>query len=57
MTGGTVVFLMTALLVPYSRELFHVSALHGDDFALCAGVAVSGILWFEVLKTLSIEGA
>lgn len=48
--GGILVFLTLVLYVPYLRELFHFSALHGIDLCMCIAAGVISILWFEGLK-------
>lgn len=50
--GGTTFFLSLALLVPFLRDIFHFSALHPNDLALCLAGGLLSILWFESLKLL-----
>lgn len=48
--GGILVFLSLVLYVPYLRELFHFSALHGIDLCVCIVAGILSIIWFEGLK-------
>lgn len=48
--GGTLFFLALVLYVPFLRDLFHFSALHPADLAICLGGGVLSVLWFEGLK-------
>jgi len=48
--GGTTFSLGLALYVPFLRNLFHFSALHAVDLALCLAGGLLSILWFESLK-------
>jgi Ca2+-transporting ATPase len=50
--GGTTFFLGLTLYVPFLRDLFHFSILHGGDLALCLVAGSASILWFEGLKLL-----
>ncbi len=48
--GGSMVFLVLVLYVPFLRNLFSFSFLHSIDLAIClAGGAIS-LFWFECLK-------
>jgi Ca2+-transporting ATPase len=48
--GGSVVFLGFVLYVPFVRDMFHFSALHGNDLLLCLASGIASVLWFELLK-------
>lgn len=48
--GGTMTFLGLVLYVPFLRDLFHFSKLHGHDLVLCFGGGLVSILWFESVK-------
>ncbi|MGC9445076.1 MAG: cation-translocating P-type ATPase [Candidatus Methanospirareceae archaeon] len=48
--GGILVFLSLVLYVPYLRELFRFSALHGIDLCMCIVAGILSIIWFEGLK-------
>lgn len=50
--GGTMTFLGLVLYVPFLRDLFHFSKLHGHDLVLCFGGGFLSILWFECVKTI-----
>lgn len=55
--GGTVGFLALVVFLPSSRELFRFSVLQLSDWAVCFGVALSSILWFEVMKAWKAKRA
>ena len=38
--------------MPTLRELYHFSALHLDDLAICLGAWLLSVLWFEGFKAL-----
>jgi Ca2+-transporting ATPase len=38
------------LYVPAARNLFEFSTLHADDVAVCIGLALAGVTWFEIAK-------
>jgi P-type Ca2+ transporter type 2C len=50
--GGGVAMLLLVLYVPPLRELFHFSALHIGDLAICLGAGLLSVLWFEGFKAL-----
>jgi len=50
--GAGVALLLLVLYVPPLRELFHFSALHLDDLAICLGAGLLSVLWFEGFKAL-----
>jgi Ca2+-transporting ATPase len=50
--GGGIALLLLVLYVPPLRELFHFSALHVDDLAICFGAGLLSVFWFEGLKAL-----
>jgi Ca2+-transporting ATPase len=50
--GGGIALLLLVLYVPPLRELFHFSALHVDDLAICLGAGLLSVLWFEGFKAL-----
>jgi Ca2+-transporting ATPase len=50
MRGSALVFLALVLYVPFLKTLFHFSTLHLSDIALCLGVGLVSIAWFEALK-------
>jgi Ca2+-transporting ATPase len=54
--GGATLFLGLVLYVPSLRSLFHFSALHPIDLALCLASGIAGILWFEILKVCRPRG-
>ncbi len=49
---GTVLFLITALAVPFAQRLFHFAPLHATDLALSLGAGFVCVLWFEIVKLL-----
>jgi Ca2+-transporting ATPase len=49
-TAGTLVVLAATLYLPPLRVLFGFDVLHAVDLAICAGAAVLGTAWFELLK-------
>jgi len=49
-TASALVLLAVVLYVPYARELFQFSTLHTDDLAICVGLALAGVTWFEISK-------
>ena len=51
--GGTVVFLLLVLYVPFLRNLFHFSYLHPIDLIITLVAGVVSILWFEGLKFIT----
>jgi Ca2+-transporting ATPase len=48
--GGAAVVLATVLYVPWFRDLFRFSQLHGADLIICTMAASLSVLWFEALK-------
>ena len=52
-TGGAVVLLGLVLYVPFLRDLFRFSMLHGNDLLICLGAGLVSVLWFEVLKMVA----
>jgi Ca2+-transporting ATPase len=54
--GGAISFLGLVLYVPSLRGVFHFSALHPMDLALCLASGIAGILWFEILKLYRLRG-
>ncbi|MBI5375007.1 MAG: cation-translocating P-type ATPase [Candidatus Schekmanbacteria bacterium] len=48
--GGAILFLGIVLYVPFFKELFRFSTLHGIDIIICVSAGIMSILWFEVLK-------
>ncbi|MGC9964891.1 MAG: cation-translocating P-type ATPase [Syntrophobacteraceae bacterium] len=54
--GGAISFLGLVLYVPSLRGVFHFSALHPMDLALCLASGIAGILWFEILKVYRLRG-
>ena len=50
--AGATVGLSLIVSVPFLRNLFHFSALHLADLALCIGAGALSVLWFEILKLL-----
>jgi len=48
--GGMLIFLGIVLYIPQLRALFHFSALHHIDLAVCLVAGVISIIWFEMLK-------
>jgi Ca2+-transporting ATPase len=47
---GAIATLGFVLYVPYTRDVFRFSFLHGVDLAICAAAGLASILWFEVWK-------
>ncbi|MBI5015713.1 MAG: cation transporting ATPase C-terminal domain-containing protein [Deltaproteobacteria bacterium] len=50
--AGAAVFLGLVLYVPFLRQLFHLSVLHGLDLLLCLAAGALSIGWFEARKVL-----
>ena len=50
--AGAAVGLSLIVSVPFLRNLFHFSALHPADIALCLAAGAFSVLWFEILKLL-----
>jgi len=53
--GGAFLLLIFALRLPFLQHVFKFSDLHWDDFLLCLGTGVFGILWFEIYKLISFR--
>jgi len=51
--GGTVSFLFLVLYLPFLRNLFHFSILHGNDLLITLAVGAVSIFWFEGLKLVT----
>ncbi len=54
-TGGAVIFLGLALYLPFLRDLFRFSVLHPFDIFICIVAGVVSVLWFEVMKAMSVR--
>lgn len=52
---GTLFFLFLILYIPFLRKFFHFNTLHLVDFIICLIAGVISIIWFEVLKIISIK--
>ena len=50
--GGALGVLALVLYVPFARDLFRFSRLHGVDLVLCFVAGVFSVMWFEALKIL-----
>ncbi len=50
--GGTCIFVLLILYVPFLRSMFRFSILHSVDLLICGLAAGISIVWFEVLKVL-----
>lgn len=50
--GGALGILALVLYVPFARDLFRFSKLHGADLVLCFVAGVFSVMWFEALKIL-----
>lgn len=48
--GGASGLLALVLYVPFLRDLFRFSALHGHDVLICVCAGLVSIAWFELLK-------
>jgi P-type Ca2+ transporter type 2C len=49
-TGGAAAFLACALYVPVLRRVFRFAYLSPFDIALCIGVGLASVLWFDLAK-------
>ena len=47
---GSLCVLGLVLYVPFIRELFRFSMLHGNDLLICLAAGLVSVLWFEALK-------
>jgi Ca2+-transporting ATPase len=47
---GTLLALLAVVYVPFLSQLFHLTALHGDDFLYILAAAVLSLSWFELAK-------
>jgi Ca2+-transporting ATPase len=54
--GATTSLLFVLLLVPAVRDAFSFGPVGAVEIAICAGVAVVGASWFEVLKAFGRRG-
>ena len=50
---GALTMLVAVLYVPELRKIFHFSALHPEDLAICLAAGLGSILWFEIYKIWS----
>jgi Ca2+-transporting ATPase len=50
---GALCVLGLVLYVPFIRELFRFSMLHGNDLLICLGAGLVSVLWFEALKMVA----
>jgi P-type Ca2+ transporter type 2C len=48
--GGAIGFLVSALYVPYLREVFHFASPRPRDLAICFAAGALSVVWFEVVK-------
>ena len=46
----SVMFLAAILTFPFLRNLFQLTTITVGELALCTGVALAGVMWFEVYK-------
>jgi Ca2+-transporting ATPase len=53
--GGTFVFLLAVLYIPFLRDLFHFSYLHINDLLIGMGASFIGVAWFEAVKVLRVK--
>ncbi|HEU0187761.1 MAG TPA: cation-translocating P-type ATPase, partial [Gallionellaceae bacterium] len=51
-TGGAFAFLLTALGMPFMREVFHFASITPTQFALSVAAGLGSVLWFELFKLL-----
>jgi Ca2+-transporting ATPase len=49
-TAAALLMLLSALYLPFARDLFAFSFLHPIDLAMCMGIALLSIGWLELLK-------
>jgi Ca2+-transporting ATPase len=52
-TGGTVLFLSLALLVPFLQELFMFGRINFMDVVICVIAGGLSVVWFEILKVVA----
>ena len=50
---GSLGVLGLVLYVPFARELFRFSMLHGNDLLICLAAGLVSVLWFEALKMVT----
>jgi Ca2+-transporting ATPase len=48
----SVAFLAAILALPFLRNLFQLTTISAGELALCTGVALAGVMWFEVYKAM-----
>jgi len=53
--GGALVFLGLVLYVPFLSRLFRFSMLSLAEVALCLGVGLVSVVWFELLKLIRVR--
>lgn len=51
--AGSLGVLGLVLYVPFARELFRFSMLHGNDLLICLAAGLVSVLWFEALKMVT----
>ena len=49
---GAFSFLVTTLVLPFLREVFHFASITPYQFALCIAAGLVSVLWFEVFKMM-----
>ncbi len=54
-SGGAVAFLALVFVIPTLRGLFRFAPLHLVDLAICLGAGAASVLWFEVLKRVTVR--
>jgi Ca2+-transporting ATPase len=52
-TAGAMVLLSLVLYVPWARNLFQFSTLHVNDIAICIGLVMISVTWFELRKLMT----
>lgn len=53
--GGTIVFLVLIIQIPFLRKIFSFAPLHAIDIAIALSAGIFSILWFELVKILSLR--
>ena len=48
--GGTLVFLLIVLFVPWFRDIFHFEPISYQDFLICSAVGVLSVAWLDIFK-------
>lgn len=48
--GGTLLFLLLVLFVPWFRVIFHFEPVSLTEFLICSGVGILSVLWLDLFK-------